>query len=36
MWWTVKALDRSAALAQLPPYVATRTFADEVREVQIP
>lgn len=36
MWWTVEALDRGAALAQLPPYVATRTFADEVREVRIP
>lgn len=36
MWWTVEALDRRAALAQLPPYVATRTVADEVREVRIP
>jgi hypothetical protein len=36
MWWTVEALDRMAALAQLPPYVATRTVADEVREVRIP
>ena len=36
MWWTVEAPDPSAALAQLPPYVATRTFADEVREVRIP
>lgn len=36
MWWTVEAGDRRDALAQLPPYVATRTFADEVREVRIP
>jgi hypothetical protein len=36
MWWTVDAPDLSAALAQLPPYVARRTCADEVREVQIP
>jgi hypothetical protein len=36
IWWTVEALDRRAALAQLPPYVATRTVADEVREVRIP
>jgi|SRR5215475_3481215 len=36
MWWTVEAPDRGAALAQLPPYVATRTFAEEVREVRIP
>ena len=36
MWWTVEAADGSAALAQLPPFVATRTVADEVREVRIP
>jgi peroxiredoxin len=36
MWWAVEAPDRSAALAQLPPFVAPRTFADEVREVRIP
>ena len=36
MWWTVDAADGSAALAQLPTYVATRTFAEEVREVRIP
>ena len=36
IWWTVEAFDRTAALAQLPPYVAARTFADEVREVRIP
>jgi hypothetical protein len=32
----VQAADRSAALAQLPPYVADRTVVDEVREVPIP
>jgi hypothetical protein len=36
MWWTVDATDSSAALAQLPTYVARRTFAEEVREVPIP
>jgi hypothetical protein len=36
MWWTVEASDQRAALAQLPPYVASKTFADEVREVPIP
>jgi hypothetical protein len=36
LWWTVEAADRSAALAQLPPYVARRTLAEEVREVRIP
>jgi hypothetical protein len=36
MWWAVEAADRSAALAQLPPYVADRTVVDEVREVPIP
>jgi hypothetical protein len=36
MWWTVEARDCGAALAQLPPYVATRTVADEVREVRLP
>ena len=35
IWWTVEAPDRSAALAQLPPYVATKTYAEEVREVWI-
>ena len=33
---TVQAVDRAAALAQVPPYVADRTVADEVREVPIP
>jgi hypothetical protein len=36
LWWTVEATDRVAALAQLPPYVAERTVAEEVREVPIP
>jgi hypothetical protein len=36
VWWTVRAHDRVAALAQLPPYVADRTVIDEVREVPIP
>ena len=36
LWWTVEAADQVAALAQLPPYIAARTCADEVREVRIP
>jgi len=36
LWWSVEAADRGAALAQLPPYVAERTIAEEVREVPIP
>jgi hypothetical protein len=36
LWWTVEATDRGAALALLPPYVAERTRAEEVREVPIP
>jgi hypothetical protein len=36
LWWTVVAADGAAALAQLPPYVAARTVAEEVREVPIP
>jgi len=36
LWWIVEAADRDAALAQLPPYVAERTVAEEVREVPIP
>jgi hypothetical protein len=36
VWWIVEAADRAAALAQLPPYVAQRTVAEEVREVPIP
>jgi hypothetical protein len=35
LWWTVDAADRAAALAQLPPYVAARTVAEEVLEVPI-
>lgn len=36
VWWRVEALDRRAALALLPPYVARRTDAICVRDVQIP
>jgi hypothetical protein len=36
LWWRVEAPDRPAALAQLPPFVARRTEAIQVREVQIP
>ncbi|HWD73977.1 MAG TPA: hypothetical protein VG371_02480 [Solirubrobacteraceae bacterium] len=36
LWWVVRAADGAAALTQLPPYVAQRTVAEEVREVQIP
>jgi hypothetical protein len=36
VWWRVEAADRLAALALLPPFVATRTRAIAVRDVQIP
>jgi hypothetical protein len=36
LWWRVEAPDRPAALALLPPYVANRTDAIEIRDVQIP
>jgi len=36
IWWQVDAPDRDAALALLPPFVAERTQATEVKEVPIP
>ena len=36
LFWTVKARDRAAALALLPPFVARRTRAIQVRAVEIP
>jgi hypothetical protein len=36
LFWRVCASDADAALAQLPPYVASRTEAVEVTEVPIP
>jgi hypothetical protein len=36
LWWRVEAASRHAALEQLPPFVARRTEAIQVREVQIP
>lgn len=36
IFWTVEAIDERTALAQLPPYVAERTAASEVRAVAIP
>ena len=36
LYWFVEADDASDALAQLPPFVAERTEATEVREVPIP
>ncbi len=36
LWWRVEARDRRAALALLPSFVAARTTATEVREVEIP
>ncbi len=36
LWWRVEALDCSAALALLPRFVAERTTAVQVREVDIP
>jgi hypothetical protein len=36
IWWTVEASSLEAALNQLPAYVAQRTAATPVNEVQIP
>jgi hypothetical protein len=36
IWWTVEAGSEKAALGLLPTYVAKRTFATRVSEVQIP
>ena len=36
LFWRVEAKDAADALAQLPPYVASRTEAIEVTEVAIP
>ena len=36
IWWTVEAASEQDALAQLPVYVAERTTATGVSEVEIP
>ncbi len=36
VWWTVVADDSGCALALLPPWVARRTEAVEVREITVP
>ena len=36
LWWRVTAAGPAAALALLPPFVAARTRAVTVREVEIP
>jgi hypothetical protein len=36
IWWTVEAATEQDALALLPVYVAERTTANTVSEVQIP
>jgi hypothetical protein len=36
LWWRVEARDRAGALALLPKFVADRTTASEVRDVEIP
>jgi hypothetical protein len=36
VWWRVQAESVAAALAMLPRYVARRTTAIEVRDVEIP
>ena len=36
VWWRVEAASAKAALALLPPYVARRTNAIAVRDIQIP
>ena len=36
IWWTVDAGSEADALGMLPPYVAARTTATKISEVQIP
>jgi hypothetical protein len=36
IWWTVEAETEAAALGMLPAYVAERTTAAHVNEVEIP
>jgi hypothetical protein len=36
LWWQVQATDRRSALALLPRFVAERTNAIQIREVEIP
>jgi len=36
LWWTVEAATSAEALAQLPPFLADRTQASQVRKVPIP
>jgi hypothetical protein len=36
LWWRVEAPDLAGALALLPGFVAARTTAIEVREIEIP
>lgn len=36
IWWTVEAASRAEALALLPVYVAERTSATRVNQVEIP
>jgi hypothetical protein len=36
LWWRVQAASEDEALALLPTFVASRTRATEVREVEIP
>jgi hypothetical protein len=36
IWWTVEATDAIAALEQLPPFVAHRTWVERVSEVPLP
>jgi hypothetical protein len=36
LWWRVHAEDVAAALGLLPRFVADRTTATEVREIEIP
>jgi len=36
IWWDVEAMTDAAALATLPRYVAERTTATLVRDIQVP
>jgi hypothetical protein len=36
LWWVIEAADESAALAQLPPYVARRAVPVRVQKTEVP
>jgi hypothetical protein len=36
IWWAIDAADEQAAYAHLPPWVAERTVAERVSQLEIP